>query len=231
MRTAIENTRGKNVVEKSSNTEKPKRQRWTVTQKKIIPHEQLVWVVKQLRERAKSNRRYDVRRHFVFMLYLGSAVRNAEGCNLKIGDCAVSYNQDSLEVINGKGGKDRLVIIDPNLKKLIKSWIKFRQEDEGVDGFDYDEPLIVSDRKTKYTPDGMLKLFKKIYKDFCLPEQYFVHTLRHCAISNWYRESKDLITCGRQAGHAHPSTTAVYSHVEDDEVRAIVKNSSKQFYR
>jgi len=47
---------------------------------------------------------------------------------------------------------------------------------------------------------------------------YNFHALRHTAITNVYRATKDLFLTQRFARHANPITTVAYTHVSDEEM-------------
>jgi site-specific recombinase XerC len=47
---------------------------------------------------------------------------------------------------------------------------------------------------------------------------YNFHTLRHTAITNVYRATKDLFLTQRFARHANPVTTVAYTHPSDEEL-------------
>jgi integrase/recombinase XerC len=47
---------------------------------------------------------------------------------------------------------------------------------------------------------------------------YPFHALRHTAVTNVYRASRDLFLTQRFARHASPLTTIMYTHVSDEEL-------------
>jgi integrase len=44
------------------------------------------------------------------------------------------------------------------------------------------------------------------------------HALRHTAVTNVYRATRDLFLAQRLARHASPLTTVAYTHVSDEEL-------------
>jgi len=52
---------------------------------------------------------------------------------------------------------------------------------------------------------------------------YPFHALRHTAVTNVYRASRDLFLAQRFARHLSPLTTTVYTHPSDDELFAGVR--------
>ncbi len=47
---------------------------------------------------------------------------------------------------------------------------------------------------------------------------YPLHALRHTAVTNVYRASRDLFLAQRFARHVSPLTTVVYTHPSDEEL-------------
>jgi site-specific recombinase XerD len=52
---------------------------------------------------------------------------------------------------------------------------------------------------------------------------YPLHALRHTAVTNVYRASRDLFLAQRFARHASPLTTVIYTHPSDEELRKSVQ--------
>jgi site-specific recombinase XerC len=52
---------------------------------------------------------------------------------------------------------------------------------------------------------------------------YGFHALRHTAVTNVYRASRDLFLAQRFARHVSPLTTTVYTHPSDQEVAGRVR--------
>jgi len=48
---------------------------------------------------------------------------------------------------------------------------------------------------------------------------YPFHATRHTAVTNVYRESRDLFLAQRFARHVSPLTTTIYTHPGDEELR------------
>jgi integrase/recombinase XerC len=52
---------------------------------------------------------------------------------------------------------------------------------------------------------------------------YPFHALRHTAVTNVYRASRDLFLAQRFARHASPLTTVIYTHASDEDLREGVR--------
>jgi len=55
---------------------------------------------------------------------------------------------------------------------------------------------------------------------------YPFHAIRHTAVSNVYRVSRDLFLAQRFARHASPLTTVIYTHPSDEELRRRLRGIS-----
>ena len=55
---------------------------------------------------------------------------------------------------------------------------------------------------------------------------YPFHAIRHSAVTNVYRRTRDLFLAQRFARHASPLTTTVYTHPSDDEMRQRIQKIS-----
>jgi site-specific recombinase XerD len=52
---------------------------------------------------------------------------------------------------------------------------------------------------------------------------YPFHCLRHSAVTNVYRKTRDLFLAQRFARHVSPLTTTVYTHPSDEELQFQVR--------
>jgi integrase len=66
-------------------------------------------------------------------------------------------------------------------------------------------------------------LFRELQIDAGFDRLYPFHALRHTAITNVYRASRDLFLAQRFARHASPLTTVIYTHATDEDLREGVR--------
>lgn len=136
------------------------------------------------------------------------AVQLAAYCGLRRGEIARARRDDlerdlsgwSLRV-TGKGGHVRMVPLPDDLAAAI------RQRPEGW--------LFPSSHGGHLTPHHLGKLITR-----CLPEGLTTHTLRHRCATVAYSATHDLRAVQELLGHAKPETTAIYTLVPDNDVRA-----------
>lgn len=136
------------------------------------------------------------------------AILLAGQCGLRRGEIARVRPEDVeddahgylLRVV-GKGGHVRLVPLTDELAEELRS----------IDA----TWAFPSSRGGHLTPHHLGKLVSR-----CLPGKLTTHTLRHRAATVAYAATHDLRAVQELLGHAKPETTAIYTQVPDDAVRA-----------
>jgi integrase/recombinase XerC len=84
-------------------------------------------------------------------------------------------------------------------------------------------PLFCSQTGRRISKRRVQVLFRELQIAAGLDRLYPFHALRHTAITNVYRASKDLFLAQRFARHASPLTTVIYTHASDEELREEVR--------
>ncbi len=136
------------------------------------------------------------------------AILLAAQCGLRRGEIARCCREDvepdllgdSLRV-TGKGGHVRLVPLPADLSALI------RARSPGW--------LFPSVQGGHLTAHHLGKLVSR-----CLPDGLTTHTLRHRCATVAYAATRDLRAVQELLGHAKPETTALYTQIPQDAVRA-----------
>ncbi len=127
--------------------------------------------------------------------------------------------------VRGKGGKIRVVFLSDRAKKAIKNYLDKRA--------DTDEALFVSLTKTPSTGSGQAKVIGRIIPravqrlvDFYsrkagIPDKVHPHTLRHLFATDLLVGGADLRSVQELLGHASISTTQIYTHLTNKELREV----------
>ena len=147
------------------------------------------------------NRRYPtgVRNKAMLSVMLNMGLRVSEVAELKVSD--VNIDKKKLRVVNGKGGKDRDLIIPGYTLELLEKWMTIKPESR------YFFSTLVGDKvATRYIQD-MVKRYKKRSK---IDKNVTPHTFRHTFATEFYRQTKDIETLRKILGHADVSTTQIY---------------------
>lgn len=169
----------------------------------------------------------------IVTLFLNCGMRLSELTNLRLKDL-----QDETLHIVGKGNKERDVILNDACVSALKAYYPIRkrqiekieaQSDEAVK---IDDHLFLSSRGRGIS-NRMVEtmVHKYILKAGLDANKITVHKLRHTAATLMYKYGQvDIRTLQKVLGHENVSTTEIYTHIEDDDVRAaLYKNPLAEF--
>lgn len=146
--------------------------------------------------------------------FFSTGLRLSELCNL---GRHIDLKSGELSV-RGKGDKLRVVFLSDSAKKAIKSYLAKRT--------DTDAALFISlDRSGgvlgKITPRAVERLVEARAKEAGIPKKIHVHLLRHSFATDLLMNGADLRSVQELLGHANISTTQIYTHLTNKELREI----------
>ena len=167
--------------------------------------------------RATARNRRD---HVIYSLALGTGLRLAEIVGLNVGDVYAPggrpRNRIRLRPEIAKGGRSSDVFLPDSLVvKLRKFWKHKSPRREGLEPGD---PLFCSQTRHRISPRRVQFAFRTWQVKAGFDRLYPFHSLRHTAVTNVYRRSRDLFLAQRFARHVSPLTTTVYTHPSDQEL-------------
>jgi integrase/recombinase XerC len=132
------------------------------------------------------------------------------GCGLRISEAlGLNYNDvDDTEVIKirGKGNKERLVPVLPEVKKAIAAY-KAACPYNG-------EALFYGSKGKRLRPEIIQKKLRSYRGLLGLPDYATPHALRHSFATHLLAEGADLRSIQELLGHASLATTERYTHID-----------------
>jgi site-specific recombinase XerC len=115
-----------------------------------------------------------------------------------------------------KGGRTGDVFLPQALMtKLRRFWVFKAKRREGLQPAD---PLFCSQSRVRISKRRVQFAFRTWQVKAGFGRLYPFHALRHTAVTNVYRASRDLFLAQRFARHVSPLTTTVYTHPSDQEM-------------
>ncbi len=142
----------------------------------------------------------------------GAGLRANEVVNLKIGD--IDSNRMLIRVEQGKGNKDRHVMLSPSLLDLLRAYFReARPQGWLFPGMRVGTPLSTRQLNRAFTT---AKRMAGITKKATL------HTLRHSFATHLLEQNTDIRVIQVLLGHAKLSTTAQYTHVATRTIRDVM---------
>ena len=166
------------------------------------------------------------RDHVLYSMALGTGLRLNELLGLNVGDVSPDGRTVRRRIVlrqaTTKGGRRGEVFLPERLvPKLVKYLSWKRAIGQAVDP---DAPLFVSGQGRRLSPRAAQWRFARWQARAGFDRRYNFHALRHSAVTNVYRASRDLFLAQRFARHASPLTTVVYTHPADEELYEGVRN-------
>ena len=163
-----------------------------------------------------------VRDYAIITLFLNCGMRLSELVNINIKD--INFSDCKLNVI-GKGNKERTIYLNKACIKAINEYLQERPKD--AIKLDSRDALFLSNRKERISNRTVQVIVQKeLYKSGLDINKYSVHKLRHTAATLMYQYGNvDIRALQELLGHKSISTTEIYTHVENSQVRNAVENN------
>ena len=180
-----------------------------------IPTEQEVF---DLLDNTKLRNPVGIRNRAILELFYACGMRTSELCNLKVGD--VDLKEQTVAVINGKGGKSRLLpigqyaahYIDQYLQISRKYMLKDTREDPGN--------LFLSGRGNPFNRSTINKtVMKSVTRNVNMKKHISAYSFRHAAATHLLANGVDVAHISRLLGHESLNTTQRYLNVEIGDLK------------
>ena len=161
----------------------------------------------------------------IITLFLNCGLRLSELVGINIAD--IKFDDQKMTVI-GKGNKERSIYLNKACIDAIKSYLDVRPK-EGVkkDSKNSDKALFLSNyrqRISKRTVENVVA--KELQKAGLDTTKYSTHKLRHTAATLMYKYGNvDIRALQELLGHQSISTTEIYTHVDNEQVRNAVESN------
>ena len=145
----------------------------------------------------------------VLALLYGSGLRISEALGLKRAD----FSTDNVITVIGKGRKQRMVPVLPQVQKLIDGYTALCPYDLPFDG-----PLFVGAKGGPLSPRIVQFAMARLRGALGLPETATPHALRHSFATHLLARGGDLRSIQELLGHASLATTQIYTEVDAERL-------------
>ena len=153
------------------------------------------------------------RDYCILTLFLNCGLRISELVGLNKTD----IRGDQLRVL-GKGNKERILYLNEACQKALEDWIIER---DSLTLVDQNALFVTLQNRRRISTAAVHKLVKKHLAAAGLDStQYSSHKLRHTAATLMLQNGVDVRTLQEVLGHDHLNTTQIYTHVDNDDLRA-----------
>lgn len=153
-------------------------------------------------------------------LFLNCGMRLTELVTINMGD----FKQDTIR-ITGKGNKERLVYLNGACLEALNHYKKARA---ALPNLPADERALFVSKRTgkRLTARRVEQIVARCLQSAGLSGRGFSpHKLRHTAATLMYQGGVDMLALKEILGHESVSTTQIYTHINQERLRAAVKAS------
>ena len=170
-----------------------------------------------------GNHNNSERNFAMITILLNCGIRLSELVNINMSD--IDFENNKLNVI-GKGNKERTIYLNNACVKAIKSYLEVRPRDAVK--FNSRDALFLSEQKKRISRRTVQYIVKQELKLTGIEkaDKYSVHKLRHTAATLMYKYGNvDIRALQELLGHESISTTEIYTHVDNEQIRNAVESN------
>ena len=146
----------------------------------------------------------------IISLLYGTGVRVSELTHIKM--CDIDLDRKMLRVFQGKGKKDRFVILPEKLLSILKKQAELKRKDDF---------LFTNGRGGKLTETTIQKVVAQATQRAGIRKNVSPHTLRHSFATHLLENGTDIRYIQELLGHAKLQTTQIYTHVANSNLENI----------
>ena len=151
-------------------------------------------------------------------LMYASGLRVSEIVSLKT--VALGLNEGVVRIVNGKGGKERLVPFGGEAGQWLRRYLADARTPL-LEGKTSDAVFIGRHTGSALTRQAFWALIKRYALQASIPVALSPHTLRHAFATHLLNHGADLRVVQLLLGHADISTTQIYTHVARERLKSI----------
>ena len=162
------------------------------------------------------------RDYAIITLFLNCGMRLSELVGINIKD--ITFSECKLNVI-GKGNKERTIYLNNACINAINDYLLERPK-EGIK-YDSKDALFLSEGRERISNRTVQLIVRnELLKSGLDINKYSVHKLRHTAATLMYQYGNvDIRALQELLGHESISTTEIYTHVDNSQIRNAVENN------
>ncbi len=162
---------------------------------------------------------YSYRNKAMLEVLYATGLRVSELVNLKMEN--IDFESDIIRTY-GKGNKERVIPIGEYAKTYLEKYLneyRYQMLKHGNN-----EYVFLNNHGKNMTRQGFFKIIKAIANEKGINKEISPHVLRHSFASHLLKHGADLRTIQELLGHSNVSTTQIYTHISNEELKENYKN-------
>ena len=183
-----------------------------------VPESRMKPLLLEVREQSRSSEFREQRDGIIISLLYGCGIRLAELLKITLGDIS-----DGAVKIQGKGSKERLVPLLPELEARIARYTAICRENGVV--IDDKTPLIFGKSGKALSRTTVQRIVMQQMSSAGIQGRKSPHVLRHTFATAMVNHEAGIESVKKLLGHESISTTEVYTHLDRRHLRSVVEDS------
>lgn len=144
----------------------------------------------------------NIKHKAIIALLYSAGLRVSEVINLKI--THIDSTKNIINIICGKGKKDRQVMLDASMLQLLRTYYK---------AYLPKEYLFNGQFEPQYSERSINQFLKKYAAMAGIKQRIHAHLLRHCFATHSLEQGTDIKIIQKLLGHNNIKTTEIYTHI------------------
>jgi integrase/recombinase XerD len=146
----------------------------------------------------------------ILSLLYSTGLRVSELINLKWSH--IDRSRMIINVIAGKGNKDRQVMLPASIIPLLEAYYKEYHSKEYV---------LNGQFELQYSDRSVNEVMKQLAEKAGISKRVYTHLIRHCTFTHMVEAGTDINLIQKLAGHNNVKTTLIYTHISDNLISRI----------
>lgn len=167
----------------------------------------------------KENSKQGLRDKALLEMLFSTGLRVSELAKLKVDDINLAKPEFT---VRGKGSKVRLVFLSETARYWLKKYLE-KRSDPNPYLFVSHSQINKEDKDKPLTPRSIERLVARYARLAGIMKKVTPHTLRHSYATDLLINGADIRSVQAMLGHASITTTQVYTHITDNQLRDVYK--------
>ena len=160
-----------------------------------------------------------VRDQLILELFYFTGMRLSELVGLTVDK--IDFSSLTIKVL-GKGNKERILPMHPELSKLISNYLKVREE---ININKLEKTLFLTEKGKPIYPKLVYRIVRSNLSNLTTLEKKSPHVLRHTFATHLLNHGAELNAIKDLLGHANLSATQVYTHSSFEKLKKVYKQA------
>jgi len=161
----------------------------------------------------------------ILELLFSAGLRVSELTNLKIDSLNLAKDEFT---VRGKGDKLRVVFLSNQARHALKTYLQARHDLEPWLFVSHDKASVKREKQqdkksAPLTPRSIQRLVEKYSTSAGITKHVTPHTLRHSYATDLLLNGADIRSVQAMLGHASITTTQIYTHITNQQLREVHK--------